>query len=512
MLALPFLVAALPSLAPQTGTPPFQKHQPAPGVLKLPVQPGWPVTYTGLGGGAPSALAVEDLNDDGQLEVVMRTRDSLAVVHDISGQVLPGWPVDLSSPTGVLYIGYSFDPVVGDIDGDGDAEVFFGYHGFHHDGSLVSGWPKPIQGCFGRGPQVVSIADLDGDGSQEVLGIYSRGVINGADPCLIGSKLFVWDGTGEPMPGFPVSLPQVMTNRAADLRGLAVGDLDGDGDLEIILSGLTASLSGSFLDVFVYDHLGVRVDGFPRRLRTALGPFNTIETPVLADLDGDGSDEILVSLGLQTAGVELHVLEETGDARPGWPLVLQDPVLDVMAVTVGNIDGLPGLEITTTRELTGPEIELSVWDAGGNQLPGWPLRFPGWNQRSHWNGGFASAAGWSEPILVDLVGDARLEMLHLLHSASGDYHQGFLIGLDSLQQPQVTPLLRLFDSYHAGSFLVKDLDGDGDVELGTAHSNENAVGVTPTTFINFWDAPWRDSPVPGWPQWMQNSGRTNRLP
>jgi hypothetical protein len=89
--------------------------------------------------------------------------------HDGTGFTQPSGrlaTVDSTNATG----GFSASPIVVDVDGDGDMEIFCGhrngkFYGFHHNGALVAGMPIPTanelysSACAG---------DLDGDGGVDV--------------------------------------------------------------------------------------------------------------------------------------------------------------------------------------------------------------------------------------------------------------------------------------------------------------------------------------------------------
>lgn len=131
-----------------------------------------------------------------------------------------------------------------------------------------------------------------------------------------GIALWVGDGTG----GFTNHVGARLFS-GADIRTIALGDLDGDGDADIVADSDVAPLQ-------VFLAAGVSDDG------TSGGWFGPIEPPLnpadtedvrLADLDGDGDLDLIA---IDTATFEVCIWENTGattDANvdfvmvPGYP-------------------------------------------------------------------------------------------------------------------------------------------------------------------------------------------------
>jgi hypothetical protein len=92
------------------------------------IKEGWPKYLEGKLINSPITPA--DINGDGQLELLYQS-DSLTAV-DMDLNPLPGWPTSPLSPEGIHGSIFS-DPVVLDIDGDGDMEIFFDHNVFYPD-------------------------------------------------------------------------------------------------------------------------------------------------------------------------------------------------------------------------------------------------------------------------------------------------------------------------------------------------------------------------------------------
>jgi hypothetical protein len=124
--------------------------------------------FATLPGDIRSLPAVANIDGDPELEVFVSCMDGrlYAFEHDGTGILNAGGLfVDIDS-TRLM----SASPIVVDVDGDSDMEIFVGhrngnFYGFHHDGTRIIGMPMPT------GNEIYSTAaagDLDGDGDVDV--------------------------------------------------------------------------------------------------------------------------------------------------------------------------------------------------------------------------------------------------------------------------------------------------------------------------------------------------------
>lgn len=85
--------------------------------------PGWPVLLPAYAVASPS---VADLTQDGSLEVMINTSDGYVRVYRADGTPLPGWPVLVTTPAGpgsVVHFSTGASPILADLTGDGVLEV-----------------------------------------------------------------------------------------------------------------------------------------------------------------------------------------------------------------------------------------------------------------------------------------------------------------------------------------------------------------------------------------------------
>lgn len=232
-----------------------------------------------------------DLDSDGDLD---------AVVANDNGQPNTVWINDGSgnfADSGQqLGADYSQEVALGDLDGDGDVDAFFANHGPDNSGDCSlrrnkceyhpdSVWLNDGTGYFSDSGQEIGIAsdlnmmsqavslgdfDLDGDLDAFVINGGFGGPSSNAKPNLI----WVNDGSGN----FTDSGQRMGSSRS---EGLAIGDLDGDGDLDALvgatyIEGLPPS------EVWLNDGTGVFHDSGQDL------PQKSTWAPALGDLDGDG--------------------------------------------------------------------------------------------------------------------------------------------------------------------------------------------------------------------------------
>lgn len=163
-----------------------------------------------------------------------------------------------------------FNPVTGDIDHDDGLEIVAATVGghlyvFNVEGELEPGWPLQVADTLG-GPPI--LGDIDGDGFLEII--------------LAGeNEIYAYNYTGSLVSNFPVRLSR-STNMGLIVSTPVLGDLDGDGLVDIIFGGPQGNL-------YAYRYDGNPVNGFPLP-----SGFPIYDSPTVADLDNDGDLEVCV--------------------------------------------------------------------------------------------------------------------------------------------------------------------------------------------------------------------------
>ncbi|MFN0150610.1 MAG: T9SS type A sorting domain-containing protein [bacterium] len=190
------------------------------------------------------------------------------------------------------------------------------------------------------------------------------------DGTLVGSPAFFSPLDGGDSPQSPVFYG-VYSELVTDLAFLVWGDLDRDtpGNEWLAVTQEGAVTAGYFREGAPGDvksgdgpH-GARLPGWPVNLGAEVFTY-----PSLGDLDGDGRLEILIP----TEDARVHVLSWNGARRIGWPLQLP-PRIDDQAIAgetplVVDIDGDARAEVVVGIR----DGRLMAYRADGKPLPAWP--------------------------------------------------------------------------------------------------------------------------------------------
>ena len=262
------------------------------------------------------SISAHDLDGDGRYEILFLTSNpGRLYVLDHLGRILKHWDA------GDAKVGNT--PIIIDVDNDG---VLDGYLGTRSkflvrldmsDLSLVArrqGWVQC--GCH------TTAMDVDADGRWDLFagvgdGSRAKGAIHRYDPVTLQS---VWSFD---------------TNDNASSADAVLADIDGDGQVEIVKSVDNYAGDDAHDAVYAFETDGTllwKVDGLSGE-----------DSPNVADLDGDGSVEIV---GM-TFGSEVYCLDAQGNFK--WRKDLRPELTDkahaYMTPILCDIDGDSRLEI-----------------------------------------------------------------------------------------------------------------------------------------------------------------------
>ena len=270
---------------------------------------GYPRRLGSSGEGSP---VLADLTGDGVAEIVLGTTDGrVRAWQGKSGRLVRGWPQwsrrafatrRAARRIGRVRAGFLGTVAVGDVVGNRRPEVVAPgldgrLYGWRRDGTRLRGFPVRIDARKPPSPErdaaiyaSPALAQLDGRGKLDI-------VVGAGD-----GHVYAWDGRGRRLDGWPVEARDG-DDRERVVSSPAVGDIDGDGDPDVVeasaeVYGSTPQTTGR---MYAWNARGELKPGWPvdpPALAADAIPIageGTPASPALADVDGDGADEVAIA-------------------------------------------------------------------------------------------------------------------------------------------------------------------------------------------------------------------------
>ncbi len=336
-----------------------------------------------------------------------------------------------------------------DFDGDGDPDALSGDAG----GALTlwqntgSGWTSAALGSAAAPVSALAARDLDGDGDPDVLS--GSGDASGA--------LTAWQNNGSPFGGAWASA--AAGTSGAPVGALTPGDFDGDGDADFLSGDSSGALTA-------WQNSGSPFAGAWNGL-TVQASGTAIQALAAADYDLDGDSDLLSGHALDAAAAEVQAWEN-----------LRAHLSAAFAASNNGAGSTSGSTIygLAAADLDGDgDLDLASGDFGGNvyvwQNDGTPFS-------GVWNGNLAGSAG---AVVMTSISSGDVD-----GDGDPDLVSGNTGGAVRLWQNDGTPFSGAWSQTVVGStsgganaVALGDMDGDGDLDIVSAHS----VGATAEVIV-----------------------------
>ena len=344
-----------------------------------------------------------------------------------------------------------------DIDLDGDNDLLITGNGpttgvtstlYENDGSgnfTAVSQPAIVNVYIGA----AEFADIDSDGDMDLM---MTG--NTSSPSAT-ANLYINDGTGN------FTMSSGTPFEASNSGDIDFGDIDGDSDLDLIMTGLDAS-GNTFSKLYLNDGMGI----FTLVSGTSFTPVWSSSTEFI-DVDNDGDLDLLICGANSSGASTTNLYENNGTGT--FSLVAGVPFDNVQFgdIAFGDTDNDGDQDIFLVGQNDSSQFIAKFYINNGTSfslLPNTP--FPGT---------FVHSSSFA-----DFNNDGNIDLLHVGNSSNG------LIG--HIYENQGSNNFILADSTLSGSYngsnIVADLNGDNKMDIVTTGTSFTFPSRAPKIYFN----------------------------
>jgi hypothetical protein len=268
-------------------------------------------------------MTLGDLDRDGDLDLVIGTGPSLLDRFFLNNGTSEPFAGVAGSALGTA-TGQTFSVALGDMDGDGELDILTSSlsPNFPNLLYLNNGSDAPFAGVtpidIGSDLDVaayLAIGDVDGNGDLDLV------ITNGA----VGDRLFLNNGTSNPFDGVESI---ALSGNVGTGNSVALADFDRDGDMDLAVGGSGARRSQLYLNNSPHDPLSQFV------LRDITVDNDLTRSVSIGDVDRDGDPDLV----LGNLGQPNRLYLNDGKIEPSTGADITTDALQTTAVALGDVD------------------------------------------------------------------------------------------------------------------------------------------------------------------------------
>lgn len=323
----------------------------------LPSQlPGIDIRPSMPAGALPSGVVTGDFNGDGKLDwAVANGGDNTVYVYLGNGDGTSQPPILIplvgQSPVGIG---------VGDLNGDGKLDLALAESDSNTVGILYGNGDGTFQpeielSIANAQPLGIAVADVNNDGKPDlIVAIYGTGPATQLDFAVLLNE-----GGGQ-FSG-PIYAPPLISDGIDEGFGIAVGDINGDGIPDLVVTGEDA------YSTTVKTYFGKGDGSFTAGVLVWGGSpesGNDVVNAVLADVNGDHCLDITTA---ETIGLALVFYNDCSGNFPSAPSLAYGVADGAVSVAVADVNG-DGLPDIITGSFQNPNAGIGVGYSPGNSL------------------------------------------------------------------------------------------------------------------------------------------------